>query len=396
MDRRKFIISAIGGTAGIVSSGKIYGASLVQKPAGKEIICRTLGKTGIRVPVVSMGVMNADNPNLVKAALDAGIVHLDTANKYQRGRNEEMIGEVIKDRSRDSFVIATKVSGGSVDKETGVYTDEDAPAEFLKDLDVSLDRLGLKYVDILYLHGVKSRTGALHEPLMEALLKAKKTGKTRFIGLSTHSHEPEVIRAAVESRIYDVVLTAYNFKQDHHAEVGRAITEAGKAGLGIVAMKTIPGGGFLDREKQKPLDPRAALKWVLSNEQVHTPIPGFTTFDQLQADVEVMYDLRINKTEQTELEEAMSFQGFYCQGCEACLPQCPNGMPVPDLMRAWMYAYGYRNRLEAYDLVQELHIPAGGCDTCQDCRVVCRKAFDIKDKINNIIRLRDIPREFVA
>ena len=238
--------------------------------------------------------------------------------------------------------------------------------------------------------------GTLHEPLMEALLKAKKTGKTRFIGLSTHSREPEVIRAAVESRIYDVVLTAYNFKQDHYEEVSKAIIEAGKAGLGIVAMKTIPGGGYLDREKQKPLDPKAALKWVLRNEQVHTTIPGFTTFDQLQTDVKVMYDLTITEAEQAELEEAMSLQGLYCQGCETCLPQCPKGMPVSDLMRAWMYAYGYKNRGEAQDLVRNLDIPAGGCDTCQDCRVVCKKTFDIKDKINNIIRLRDIPREFVA
>jgi glycine dehydrogenase subunit 1 len=49
-----------------------------------------LGKTGIKLPVISMGVMRADIPNLVKAALDKGMVHLDTANSYQQGRNEEM------------------------------------------------------------------------------------------------------------------------------------------------------------------------------------------------------------------------------------------------------------------------------------------------------------------
>ncbi len=396
MDRRSFIQSAFGGAAGLLGSGRVYGSTYRQESEEKAVIFRTLGKTGIRVPVVSMGVMNADNPNLVKAALEAGIFHLDTAHKYQRGRNEEMIGEVIRDRPRDSFIIATKIPGGDFDRDTGAYTEEKAPEEFLEYLDISLQRLGLKYVDILYLHSVKSRVGALHEPLIDALLKARKMGKTRYIGLSTHTREPEVIRAAIESKAYEVVLTAYNFKQDHHEEVGRAIEEAGKAGLGIVAMKTIPGGGYADKERQKPLNIRAALKWVLKNEHVHTTIPGFTTFDQLQTDLDVLYDISLNGQEVKDLEEAMTMEGFYCQGCEVCLPQCHRNMPVSDLMRAHMYAYGYKNRVAAYDLLKELKIPAGGCGSCQGCKVVCAKSFNVRDNINNIMRLRDIPREFVA
>jgi len=53
--------------------------------------------------------MNADNPNLVRAALDGGIFLLDTAHGYQDGRNEEMPGTVVPERKRDSFVLATKV-----------------------------------------------------------------------------------------------------------------------------------------------------------------------------------------------------------------------------------------------------------------------------------------------
>jgi acyl-CoA synthetase (AMP-forming)/AMP-acid ligase II len=68
--------------------------------------------------------MNADNPELVRAALDAGIVHFDTAHYYQRGRNEEMIGQMIKGRPRDSFVIATKVLGSPIDSKTGLYKPE--------------------------------------------------------------------------------------------------------------------------------------------------------------------------------------------------------------------------------------------------------------------------------
>jgi hypothetical protein len=85
---------------------------------------RMLGRTGIEVPIVSMGVMNADNPNLVRAALDGGIFLLDTAHGYQEGRNEEMLGTVIKDRKRDSFVLATKVHLSTLDRKTGLFSKE--------------------------------------------------------------------------------------------------------------------------------------------------------------------------------------------------------------------------------------------------------------------------------
>ncbi|HUM79792.1 MAG TPA: aldo/keto reductase, partial [Candidatus Saccharicenans sp.] len=81
---------------------------LPQPPGGRRegFIYRTLGRTGIVLPVVCMGVMNTDSYELVRAALDAGMVHLDTAHNYLRGRSEEVIGQVIKGRPRDSFVVA--------------------------------------------------------------------------------------------------------------------------------------------------------------------------------------------------------------------------------------------------------------------------------------------------
>ena len=111
MGRRSFLRRGLVGLAGLgvtsVSFASAVGALQTGTKTKDGIITRKLGKTGITLPVVSMGVMNADNDNLVRAALDAGLNHLDTAHGYQRGRNEEMIGRVIKGRSRDSFIIST-------------------------------------------------------------------------------------------------------------------------------------------------------------------------------------------------------------------------------------------------------------------------------------------------
>jgi aryl-alcohol dehydrogenase-like predicted oxidoreductase len=152
----------LAGVAGLsaaqVLEGKDSGPGRSQDQAGLKVIHRTLGKTGLKLPVVSMGVMNADNPALVAAALDAGIVMLDTAWGYQRGRNETMIGQVIKGRPRDSYVLATKVPGDR-DRKTGFLLPETSPENFKTKFDTSLERLGLEYVDILYLHNLQPQTG---------------------------------------------------------------------------------------------------------------------------------------------------------------------------------------------------------------------------------------------
>ena len=355
---------------------------------------RTLGRTGIEVPIVSMGVMNADNPNLVRAALDGGMVLLDTAHGYQDGRNEEMLGTVLPGRKRDSFVLCTKVYLSTLDRKTGRLSPETRGEEIEEKLAISLKRLALDHVDVLHLHCQSLRESVLFDPVLRALEKVKKAGMTRFVGVSTHKNEPEVIRAAVEAKIYDVVLTSYNFHQDHHLEVQKAIGEAAAAGLGVVAMKT-QAGIYWDKEKTKPINMKAALKWALRDPNVHTAIPGFTTLDQLQADLEVLRDPVLTPEEKLSLEDPQKVAGLYCQGCEQCLSPCPEHLPIPDIMRSYMYGYAYRNREAAQALVLALDLPPSPCTDCQTCPVVCAKGFDIRERIRDIIRLRNVPREFI-
>ncbi|MCK4835199.1 MAG: aldo/keto reductase, partial [Candidatus Aminicenantes bacterium] len=301
--RRDFIKAGLTGIAGItmlpvMAKGKADSPQ-PKKEKKTPFIYRILGKTGIKLPVVSMGVMNADNPKLVEAALDSGIVHLDTAHGYQRGRNEEMIGKVIKNRPRESFVLGTKIYENR-DRKTGLFPKDAQNDSFIQKFETSLKRLGLEYVDILYLHNAARKEAALFEPYLESMLKLKKQGKIRFIGVSTHVNEPEVIRAAADSKVYDVVLTAYNFRQPHLEEVKKAIAYAAKAGLGVIAMKT-QAGVYWDQARQNPINMKAALKWVLNDQNVHTTIPGFTTFDQMQLDLAVMNDLTLSKEEKNDL-----------------------------------------------------------------------------------------------
>jgi hypothetical protein len=358
------------------------GKKAVSEPQKKDgFIYRKLGRTGMTLPVVSMGVMNADNENLVRAALDSGIFLLDTAHYYQRGRNEEMIGRVIKGRPRDSFAVATKVPAGE---------------GFLEKFNLSLKRLGLDYVDIFYVHDVGSRNAVLAEESLKNLESAKKSGKARFVGVSTHSNEPEVVRAVAESKVHDAVLTAYNFKKKNLDELDAAIAEAARAGKGIVAMKT-QAGRFWDKLRTRPINMKAALKWALNNPNITTAIPGMTTFDQLELDLTVMKDLDLSDEEKKDLQvQETAGGGLYCQQCDTCLAQCPRGLPIPSLMRGYMYAQSYRNLGEAYDLVASLHLPENPCRDCSACSVRCVSGFDIKNRVTDIARLTAVPEEFLA
>jgi len=399
LDRRQFLRATLLGSTGVlVASSSLLGAGCATAEASTArngFIKRKLGKTGIELPVVSMGVMRSDNPAVVHAALKAGIVFFDTAHGYTRGKNEEMLGDVFKDYPRDSYIVATKVSPEETDQKTGMLGPASTSKAFLDKLDISLSRLRLEYVDILYVHNISTRDAALFPSMLEAVTLAKKSGKVRHVGLSTHKNEPDVIRAAIESGIYEVVLTSVNFKQDHYLKVKEAIAEAAKAGVGIVAMKTM-AGGFFDKEKKKPVNCKAALKFVLQDENVTTAIPGIVNFDQLAMNVSVNEDLTLTDQERADVTLGKAEGGLYCQGCEHCVARCPKSLPIPDLMRAYMYTYGYGNLEMAHALLNDLQRGSNPCGDCASCIATCVKGFAVSERISDVSRLMDVPEEFIS
>ena len=385
MDRRHFMKSSVmGASLSLLSSSPLTAITRQAGPspgAQGKVITRPLGRTGIELPVVSMGVMRADNPALVRAALESGMKHLDTSHGYQKGNNETMLGELLKDYPRDSFVISTKVP-------------PDAKDAFLANLDLSLERLRMEYVDILYVHGLTAGDDVLSPSTLDALRVARESGKARHIGVSTHRNEPEVIRAAIRSGVYEVVLTSVNFKQDHYPDVKKAIAEAAAAGVGIVAMKTM-AGAFHDKERTKPINCKAALKWVLQDPNVTTAIPGITAFDQLTENAGVNHDLAMTEEEKSSLVPGKSEGGLYCPGCSGCTERCTKGLPVPDIMRAYMYTYGYRDARMAQDLLAGLRIAGDQCGECEECTVGCPRGFDVPRRVRDITRLTSVPAEFL-
>ena len=382
--RREFLKT---GLAGIAGASILTGCSNDQKnpqnqSTDRKIVYRTLGRTGLRLPVVSMG--SAYAIELAHTALDEGIAYIHTSSGYSERNHERRLGDVFKDRPRDSFVIGTSPDipypYGGHDRSMDLGLDVD-PDLILESIEGSLRRLKLEYVDIYWLLSIDRVETARHEPYMRAFEKLKKAGKTRFVGIGTHSNEPEIIRTAAESGFWDVVLTSYNFRQTHRAEIRDALRKAANTGLGVVAMKT-QAGVYWDRARRNMINMKAALKWVLQDENVHTTIPAFANHEEMQEDLSVMEDLNLTPEERRDLKLGtdLGLAGLYCQQCRQCQPQCPEKLEIPILMRAYMYAYGHNQPHKALETLRGWNSTGLACRDCTTCTVQCTLGFDVRSR----------------
>lgn len=387
-NRREFIVKPIlwAGAASVLRGTDLLRANSLNETAAGPVLQRTLGKTGLVMPVVGMGVMNADVPGLLRRAYEIGIRHFDTAAGYQQGRNEEMVGQVVKEMGiRDKVTIATKQPARSRSQNTA-----EAKKRFVEGVEGSLQRLQMDHVDVLFHHGVDSVDDARAEGPLEALQSLKRDGKTRFVGISTHKTQ-DVVNEAIRLNLFDVVLVTLNYTMAHDAGILSTIERAAKSGIGIIAMKTQSGGTVRpDAKLPKMLPPvsqTALLKWVLNHEFVTAAIPGFSTYEHLEQDFSVARNLAYTDEEERFLaDKTFSAQAEFCQQCGECKEDCPKHADIPALMRSHMYAVQYGNNGMARETLASVAAGRGldACDGCESCAVACRNSVQVGRKIAHL------------
>jgi 1-deoxyxylulose-5-phosphate synthase len=158
---------------------------------------RQLGSSDLQVSEISLGswltygggVDDAHAEACVAKAFEVGINFIDTANVYALGKAEEFLGEVLADRPRDSYVLATKLFGAMSDTDRGLSREQ-----VHKQIDASLARLRTDYVDLYQCHRYDWDTPL--EETMEALTEVVRAGKARYLGFS--EWPAERIQAALD------------------------------------------------------------------------------------------------------------------------------------------------------------------------------------------------------
>ncbi len=397
--RRNFIKNGLMGLAGvsfIPSKKRSFNHTCHSTLQEKKIIYRTLGKTGLKIPIVGIGVIS--NTDLVPTAYENGVKFIFTCGDYRNGNPERRIGEFLSTKPRDSYVVTTSVSLEKYIDHRTLKFRKNTSADILRGyLDRSLRRLKVDYIDIYFLGNLASEDTVMYEPFLEVLQEFKRKGKIKFIGAATHQNEHVVLKTAADSNVYDVVLTAYNFRKTNKQQIQDAVKYAADKGIGIVAMKT-QAGVYWDSRRKNKINMKAALKWVLQDENVHTSIPGYMNTDEFNESFSVMENLTLSDSELKDLRITSNSPdtGLFCQQCSKCVNQCSFELNIPAIMRSYMYAYGYHDLTKSKAIMQSYNIKNAPCSDCGKCVVKCKMGFDIKRKTLDIMRINNIPDEFLV
>jgi hypothetical protein len=270
----------------------------------------TLGKTSLMVGRLGVGLaqlggLSTDDAEMagriLGAALDGGINFFDTAECY--GNSEELIGKTMAHR-RDEIVFATKaghLSNGSSGRPWTGPTVRNS-------IDRSLVKLRTDHVDLVQIHA-DNISAPPPDDVIQAVMDAKESGKTRFVGYSGENEDAEW---AVRSDLFDTLQTSFNLV-DQRARYN-LFGEAKSRGIGIIAKRPIGNatwgvtfqrdgdagltGTNLERLKRSqamlemgpldgaPQDPIGlALGFVLAHEDVHTAIVGTRSLDHMLANI---------------------------------------------------------------------------------------------------------------
>lgn len=149
---------------------------------------RSLGRTGVQVSPLCLGAMNFGNPTpedeslrIIDAAIDGGINFIDTANVYNKGESERIVGLALHGGKRDEVVLATKAHG-----EMGAGPNDRGNSRFhlIKACEDSLRRLQTDHIDLYQIH--RPALDVPQDETLRALDDLVRSGKVRYIGCSTH------------------------------------------------------------------------------------------------------------------------------------------------------------------------------------------------------------------
>ena len=393
-DRRNFVKGA-----GLAGAGLLLPASGNsndgQSQAPTEVRAyRRLGRTDIEISDISFGAsrLREGEEHLVHHAMERGINYFDTAKSYTRGQSERVIGNAIKGK-RDQVYLVSKTGTNS-----GTRADE-----MMQALEDSLRRLQTDYIDVYMNHAVNRVTTVANPEWQAFTEKARVQGKIRFVGISGHAGRlVECLDHAIDHDLVDVVLVGYNFGQDPAfyesltrnfdmvavlPDLPRVLAKAKQHDVGVVAMKTLMGARLNDMrpyETQGATFAQAAFSWTLANKDVDALIISMTSRERIDEYLGASGSHYVSAQARQLLDQYAHLNGAsYCRhACDLCEGSCPYGVPIADVLRTRMYATDYEDVAFARREYAQLDIDASACLSCsgEPCQGACPNGIEI-DKL---------------
>jgi voltage-dependent potassium channel beta subunit len=235
---------------------------------------RNLGKSGLKVSEISLGswltyggyVEQANAVKSIETAYGLGINFFDTANVYERGKAEELMGKALKAFPRESYVLATKVFNpmGDGPNDRGL-----SRKHIMEQCDASLKRLGADYVDLYYCHRYDPSTPL--EETLRALDDLVRQGKVLYVGVSEWTASQMAEAHAIADRyLLDRIIVNQPVYNMFNRYIEKEVIPYGeRGGIGQVVFSPLAQGlltGKYSSAQHIPADSRAAkLDWVRKN-----------------------------------------------------------------------------------------------------------------------------------
>lgn len=321
ISRRSFLKGALATTATLTYGCKFVSSNPYPTFDAKDLPTRILGKTGIQVPLIGIGmgsrfcsVYDEDKGlEILNYAIDHGLYFWDTAHDYGNDKviSEERAGKILKKRRKEVF-LATKVSARKSD-------------DAKRHIERSLKRLQTDYINILQIHSIKSVEDAKEVVkkggVMDVVRGLKEQGVAKFIGFTGHS-SAEAMGMLARDYDFDTMLIALNQLDTGQENIEKnAIHIASEKGLGIMVMKVIR-----PRETIKSLSPKDLIKYSLSLKQTHVSVLGIDSMDVLKQNIVLLKEFKTMDAKKMEKIRVLLTPFFMHENVAWMLPGYRDGL----------------------------------------------------------------------
>ncbi len=278
-----------------------------------------LGATSLRISKIGFGCMSLPTQDasiqIISKAIALGITFFDTADLYDKGENERLLGKAIKEKRKD-LIIATKV-GNQWKKDGNGWDWNPSKEHIIAGVEASLRRLGTDYIDLYQLHG-----GTMQDPFnetIEAFEWLKQQGKIRYYGLS--SIRPNVIKEWINRSNMASVMLQYSVLDRRPEESVLHLLQ--EKNIGVLARGSLAQGLLINKEPKSYLNfdastvkeaatavsavstleripTQTALQFVLQQPAITAAVVGIRTMEQL---VEIVGTMSAPPLEINEIEK---------------------------------------------------------------------------------------------
>ena len=244
IDRRAFLKSMASLTTGVLLSSACAEGGEEETASdrlGTLLPTRKFGRTGEAVTMLGIGgwhigeMNEAEAQKTIEIALEGGVRFFDSAESYQAGGSESRLGKLLVPKYRDDVFLMTKTTARNATKAW-------------EHLEGSLTRLNTDQLDLWQMHSVQNPADVderIDNGILDVMLEAKATGKTRYIGFTGHASPAAHERVLERTDIFDTCQLAMNLTDiSYESFIERVVPTLVERNIGVIGMKALANGGF--------------------------------------------------------------------------------------------------------------------------------------------------------